>query len=49
MATETSHAIDTMLLEERRYPPPEDFARQANAKQDIYEQSFDSFWEQAAR
>ena len=28
----TDHAIDTMLLEERRYPPPEEFAAQANAK-----------------
>jgi hypothetical protein len=36
VATETGqqHAIDTMLLEERRYPPPEDFARQANAQPD---------------
>ena len=27
-----THAIDTMLLEERRYPPPEEFAAQANAQ-----------------
>ena len=26
------HAIDTMLLEERRYPPPPEFAREANAR-----------------
>ena len=33
MATESGqHAIDTMLLEERRYPPSEEFAAQANAK-----------------
>jgi hypothetical protein len=25
------HAIETILLEERRYPPPKDFAAQANA------------------
>src|SRR5918911_4832090 len=31
------HAIETILLEERRYPPPEDFASQANAQPDIYE------------
>ena len=49
MATETSHAIDTMLLEERRYPPPEEFARQANAKPDIYDESFDAFWEREGR
>ena len=24
--TTTGHAIETILLEERRYPPPEDFA-----------------------
>jgi hypothetical protein len=29
-------AIETILLEERRYPPPEDFASQANAQPDIY-------------
>src|SRR5438552_18672584 len=34
-----------MLLEERRYPPPEDFARQANAQPDIYDESFEAFWE----
>ncbi len=49
MATETSHAIDTMLLEERRYPPPEEVARQANAKPDIYDESFDAFWEREGR
>ncbi len=26
-----SQAIDALLLEERRYPPPEEFAAQANA------------------
>jgi acetyl-CoA synthetase len=50
VATETGqHAIDTMLLEERRYPPPDEFARQANAKADIYEESFDAFWEREGR
>ena len=51
MATETGqqHAIDTMLLEERRYPPPEDFARQANAQPDIYDESFEAFWERQGR
>jgi acetyl-CoA synthetase len=43
------HAIDTMLLEERRYPPPPEFAAQANAKPDIYERDFDEFWETSAR
>src|SRR5207248_2283183 len=45
MATETQHAIDTMLLEERRYPPPPEFARQANAQPDIYERDWEAFWE----
>src|SRR5439155_3084174 len=41
---ETPQTIETMLLEERRYPPPEDFAAQANAKRDIYDESFEAFW-----
>ena len=28
----SEHAIETMLLEERRYPPPPEFAAQANAQ-----------------
>jgi acetyl-CoA synthetase len=43
------HAIDTMLFEERRYPPPPDFAAQANAQPDIYEQAFEDFWEAEGR
>jgi acetyl-CoA synthetase len=50
LATGTGeHAIDTMFLEERRYPPPDGFAAQANAKADIYDRDFDGFWEQEAR
>ena len=49
MATETQHAINTMLLEERRYPPPEEFAAQANAQPDIYEREPDEFWGAEAR
>jgi acetyl-CoA synthetase len=45
MATETQHAIDTMLLEERRYAPPPEFARQANAQPDIYERDWEEFWD----
>jgi len=41
--------IETIFLEDRRYPPPEDFAAQANAKPDIYDESFESFWEREAR
>src|SRR5579884_71906 len=38
-----------MLLEERRYPPPPEFAAQANAKEDIYDHDFEAFWEQEGR
>src|SRR5438034_6186084 len=42
----TGHAIETLFLEERRYPPPADFAAQANAQADIYERAedFEGFW-----
>src|SRR5436309_1833505 len=43
------HAIETILLEERRYSPPEDFASQANAQADIYDRDFEEFWETEAR
>jgi len=43
------HAIHTMFLEERRYPPSPEFAAQANAKADIYERDFDEFWETEGR
>ena len=45
----TTPAIETMQLEERRYPPPPDFAAQANAQPDIYERGFEEFWEQEGR
>src|SRR4051812_26166564 len=44
-----SPAIETMLLEERRYPPSEEFAAQANAQPDIYERDFEEFWETEGR
>jgi acetyl-CoA synthetase len=42
-------AIETMQLEERRYPPPGDFAAQANAQPEIYERDFEEFWETEGR
>jgi acetyl-CoA synthetase len=42
-------AIETMFLEERRYPPSADFAAQANAQPDIYERDFEEFWETEGR
>ena len=44
-----AQAIDTLFLEERRYPPPPKFAVQANAKPDIYERDFEEFWEAEGR
>jgi acetyl-CoA synthetase len=36
--------IDTLLAEERRYPPPPEFAAQANVKTDVYERDFEDLW-----
>src|SRR5688500_10296879 len=44
-----AHAIDALLLEERRYAPPGAFARQANAQPDIYERDWEAFWEAEGR
>src|SRR5919197_1388198 len=41
--------IDTLLLEERRYPPPAELAASANAQAGIYEESFEGFWEREGR
>ncbi|HET8785274.1 MAG TPA: acetate--CoA ligase [Candidatus Limnocylindrales bacterium] len=48
MAT-AAQTIDTLLLEQRRYPPPEGFARQANATAEIYSRGFEEFWETEGR
>jgi acetyl-CoA synthetase len=45
----TERAIDTLLLEERRYPPPPEFSAQANAQPEIYDIPFEDFWEQEGR
>src|SRR5438105_5270002 len=42
-------AIETMLLEERRYEPPPKFVEQANAQPDIYERDWEDFWEAEGR
>jgi acetyl-CoA synthetase len=44
-----ANTIDTMLLEERRYAPDPEFARQANAQPDIYERDWEEFWETEGR
>jgi acetyl-CoA synthetase len=45
MATSHATTIDTLMLEERRYPPPPEFAAKANATAEIYDRSFEEFWE----
>jgi acetyl-CoA synthetase len=47
--TEGASAIDALLLEERRYPPPPEFAAQANATPEIYGRDFEEFWETEGR
>jgi acetyl-CoA synthetase len=47
--SDSGHAIDALLLEERRYPPSEAFAAQANAQRSIYERGFEELWETEAR
>jgi acetyl-CoA synthetase len=49
LAAESGQAIDTLFLEERRYPPSEEFASAANAGADIYEQGFEAFWEREGK
>jgi acetyl-CoA synthetase len=41
--------IDTLLLEERRYPPPSEFAAQANAQPGIHAVPFEEFWQAEGR
>src|SRR5438132_4646078 len=36
--------IETLFLEQRSYPPPPEFAKQANAQPDIYKKKLDEFW-----
>ena len=46
--TESGHAIDTLMVEGRRIPPPQDFAAQANAQPDIYQRDPEEFWRSEA-
>jgi acetyl-CoA synthetase len=43
------HAIENLFLEERRYPPPPEFAAQANAQPGIHDEDFEAFWEREGR
>ena len=44
-----TEAIETLLAEKRRYPPPPEFAAQANAQPGIYDVAFEEFWAGEAR
>ncbi len=44
-----SHAIHSLQIEERRYPPDPAFAAQANAQPSIYDTPFEEFWDTHAR
>jgi acetyl-CoA synthetase len=49
MGEEAKVAIETMLLEERRYSPPPELAAAANAQPDIYDRDPFEFWAEEAR
>src|SRR5438094_1949758 len=49
-ATKTGeHAIETMQVEKRRYPPSQEFRKQANAQPAIYNRSLDDFWSEESK
>src|SRR2546423_9342698 len=45
----SGHAIETLQVEKRRYPPSAEFSKRANAKPEIYERQFDEFWTEESR
>jgi acetyl-CoA synthetase len=45
----SDRAIETLLGEERRFPPDPAFAAQANAQPEIYDLDPDAFWEREGR
>jgi acetyl-CoA synthetase len=49
MSETSEHAIETLQVETRRFPPAAEFTAQANATADIYDRDFDSFWTEEAR
>jgi len=49
MDTRQGHAIETMQVENRRFKPPPEFSRQANAQPEIYERGTDEFWTEEAK
>ncbi len=49
MSETETRDIDTLFLEERRYPPPAEFAARAIAKRDIYDLDLEAFWDREGR
>src|SRR3954464_1858782 len=49
MSETETRDIDTLFLEERRYPPPAEFAEKAVAKRDIYGLDLEAFWDREGR
>jgi acetyl-CoA synthetase len=45
----TEQTIENLFLEERTYPPPPEFAAQANAQPGIYDGDFEAFWKREAQ
>ena len=45
----SDRAIETLLDEERRFPPDPAFAAQANAQPEIYDVDADAYWERVGR
>ena len=45
----SDHTIHTLSDEARRFPPRPDFAAQANARTEVYEEPFEAFWERNGR
>jgi acetyl-CoA synthetase len=45
----SERTIETLFLEERRYPPQPEFAEQANAQPELYELGLEEFWARQAR
>jgi acetyl-CoA synthetase len=45
----SEQTIDTLFLEARRYPPPAEFAAQANARPEIYARGLEEFWDTEGR
>ena len=45
----SGHAIETLQIEDRRFPPSPEFSKRANAKPEIYGKSFDDFWSEESK